>query len=111
LALAFLAIATGLYLFVRRSRRSQPGESSLDSVLSGRWLNMLLPGYAEAEAGQPLRAFLAVLLPIALLTLPLVDNLGYRQPILFAPGGALLLAFSVLFLVVYLGVRVLRLRT
>jgi hypothetical protein len=83
----------------------------LDRDGSGRWLNMLLPGYAEAEAGQPLRAFLAVLLPITLLTLPLVDKLGYRQPILFAPSGALLLAVSVLLLMVYLVGRGLRLRT
>jgi len=111
LALAFLAIATGLYLIVRRGRGSMPVAPSLDSDRSGRWPYMLLPGYAEAEAGQPLRAFLAVLLPIALLTLPLIDKLGYRQPILFAPSGALLLAVSVLLLVIYLGARVLRLRT
>lgn len=111
LALAFLAISSGLYLIVRRGRRSRPVASSLDRDGSGRWLIMLLPGYAEAEAGQPLRAFLAVLLPIALLTLPLVDKLGYRQPILFAPSGALLLAVSVLLLMVYLVGRGLRLRT
>ena len=111
LALAFLAIATGLYLIVRRGREGKPTTQSLDRDDSGRWLQFLLPGYAEAEAGRPLSAFLAVLLPIALLTLPLIDNLGYRQPILFAPGGALLLAFSVLMLTIYLGVRVWRLRT
>ena len=72
---------------------------------------MILRINAEAAAGQPLRAFLAVLLPTALLTLPLVDKLGYRQPILFAPSGALLLAVSILLLVLYLGVRILRLRT
>ena len=111
LALAFLAIATGLYLIVRRGRRGKPAVPSVDRDHGGHWLYMLVPGYAEAEAGQPLRAFLAVLLPIALLTLPLIDKLGYRQPILFAPGGPLLLAVSVLLLVLYLGGRALRLRT
>ena len=71
---------------------------------------MLLPGYAEAEAGQSLRAFLAVLVPVALVTLPLIDNLGYRQPILFAPGGTLLLTVSVVLLAIYFGVRLWRLR-
>ena len=84
--------------------------TSLDKERSGRWLYMLLPGYAEAEAGQPLRAFLAVLLPVALLTMPLVGKLGYRQPILFASSGTLLLVVSSFLLVIYLGARVWRWR-
>ncbi len=111
LALAFLAIAAGLYVIVQRGRKEKPAAPSLDRDQGGRWLQMLLPGYVEAEAGQPLRAFLAVLLPVALLTLPLIDKLGYRQPILFAPGGALLFAVSVLMLVVYLGARLFRFRS
>ena len=110
LAMAFLAIAAGLYLIVRRGRKNKPDLQFVDRDRSGRWLTMLLPGYAEAEAGQSLRAFLAVLAPVALVTLPLIDKLGYRQPILFAPGGTLLLAVSVVLLAIYFGVRLWRLR-
>ena len=110
LALAFLAIATGLYWIVRRGRGVRQTATSLDKERNGRWLYMLLPGYAEAEAGQPLRAFLAVLLPVALLTMPLVGKLGYRQPILFASSGTLLLVVSSFLLVIYLGARVWRWR-
>lgn len=110
LALAFLAIAAGLYLIVRRGRKNKPEMQFVDRGQSGRWLTMLLPGFAEAEAGQPLRAFLAVLVPVALVTLPLIDKLGYRQPILFAPGGTLLLTVSVILLATYFGARLWRLR-
>ena len=110
LALAFLAIATGLYWIVRRGRKNRPTGSSFDKNRSGRWIYMLLPGYAEAEAGQTLRAFLAVLLPVALLTIPLIGKLGYRQPILFAPDTTMLLLLSVVLLAIYLGARVWRLR-
>lgn len=111
LALVFLAISGGLYLIVRRGRKNKPAMPPLDGDPSGRWLYSLLPGYAEAEARQPLRAFLAVLLPIALMTLPLISKLGYRQPILFAPGGLVLLVVCVSLLAIYLGARFLRLRT
>ena len=111
LALVFLAIAGGLYLIVRRGRKNKPAMPPMDGDPGGRWLYRLLPGYAEAEARQPLRALLAVLLPIALMTLPLINKLGYRQPILFAPGGLVLLVVCVLLLAIYLGARFLRLRT
>jgi tetratricopeptide (TPR) repeat protein len=110
LALAFLAIAAGLYWIVRRSRMKKPPAVFLDRDLGGRWLQMLLPGFAEAEAGQPVRAFLAVLVPISLLTLPLIDKLGYRLPILFAPAGTMIFWISILSLAAYLGARILRLR-
>ena len=110
LALAFIAIAVGFHLIVRRRRRVKPKAPVLERVQRGRWLRMLLPGLAEAEAGQPLRALLAVLLPIALLTIPLIDRLGYRQPILFAPGGVGLVTVSACLLMAYLGARFVRLR-
>ena len=51
-----------------------------------RWLRALVPGLVSARRGRGGRAFLAVLLPAALLMLHLTRGLGYRTPMAFDTG-------------------------
>ena len=55
--------------------------SSLLPASSDRWAIALVPGLASARGGRGGRAFLAILLPVALLVAPRVRGLGYRLPL------------------------------
>ncbi len=46
-----------------------------------RWIRTLVPGLASTRDERGGRAFLAILLPVALLMLPLARGLGYRLPL------------------------------
>jgi tetratricopeptide (TPR) repeat protein len=50
------------------------------------WSRVLLPGLSSADAGEGAKAFLALLLPTALLMLPIFWRLGYRIPWEYDPG-------------------------
>jgi tetratricopeptide (TPR) repeat protein len=70
--------------------RSQLGYRSdaleIDSLLPeslDRWASALVPGLASSRDGRGGRAFLAILLPAALLIAPLVRGLGYRLPLAY----------------------------
>jgi hypothetical protein len=69
---------------------------------------ILVPGMAAAIDGQGVRAFAELLLPVALLTLPLVGVLGYRIPWGYAPGGLVVWAISGLGMLAYLSRRVIK---
>ena len=71
----------------------------------GRSLRVLLPGLASAEAGEGLRSFLAILLPVGLLMLPLFGVLGYRVPWGYDPGNLSSWIVAILGLLLYLGAR------
>ena len=47
----------------------------------------LIPGFTEAEMGYWIKAYVGLFIPIALVTLPLVEHLGFRIPWMFAAGG------------------------
>jgi tetratricopeptide (TPR) repeat protein len=73
-----------------------------------RWWSfprVLLPGLSSAAAGEGVRAFGALLLPIALATLPWLDRLGYRVPWGYDPGSAVCWIISLLGLALYLAAR------
>lgn len=47
----------------------------------------LIPGFTEAEMGYWVKAYVGLFVPLALVTLPLVEHLGYRIPWSFSAGG------------------------
>lgn len=100
--LAALVLAMTLHL-VRlqvgyRSRRLKPPGSG------PRLLRILVPGWTSALAGHGVSAFLALLLVVGALLLPLVRNLGYRAPLAWDAGLLLPTAVSLVLLVlIYLG--------
>jgi tetratricopeptide (TPR) repeat protein len=67
----------------RERRRPRSGEARI-----GRWRRALLPGVASASAGHGWRAYVALVLPVALATLPFSGVLGYRVPWGYEPGVA-----------------------
>jgi tetratricopeptide (TPR) repeat protein len=101
LVLALLAMALHM-------ARLPFGSSEVDPLRfrsNNRWRRALLPGAEAAEAGEGVRGFLAVLLPAALLMLPLFGSLGYRLPWGYDPGSSAPLIVAALGLLLYLTVR------
>ncbi len=87
LAIAFLVLAAGLYLIVRRSERKKFHPA--DQVApEGSWRSTVLVGFSEVENGRPLKGFALVLLLVVLFSLPLAAKLGYRIPWIYGPGGS-----------------------
>lgn len=86
LALAFLAIAAGLHLVIRRSQRAvfKPGDKLAPR---GSWRAALLVGFAEVENDRPLKGFLLILVLVMLVSLPWAAELGYRLSWIYGPGG------------------------
>lgn len=88
LALAFIIIAAGLHLVVRR--RSRVGFQPVWPIAPrGTWRRVLLPGLAEAESDRPLLALVVLFVLVVPASLALVGDLGYRLPLIYAPGGGL----------------------
>lgn len=63
--------------------------------------HVLMPGMSWAESGRGGRAFAALLLPIALVTLPLAGRLGYSIPWGFEPGDVLMWTITIVGLALY----------
>jgi len=70
-----------------------------------RWRRALVPGLSAAETGEGGRAFLALLVPVALLTMPLFERIGYRIPWGYDAGGSAAWILSISGLVLYLAGR------
>lgn len=105
LAVAFLVIAVGLHFVVRRGGGS--GYSPAEPMAPpGTWRGILLPGLSEAENDKPLWAWLAVLILVLLLSLPLVPRVGYRLTWIFSPGTTVAVFVSMIGLAVFFLVRV-----
>jgi hypothetical protein len=66
---------------------------------------VLLPGLSSAEAGDGVRACLALLAPVGLLMLPRFERLGYRIPWGYDAGNLAPWALAVTGLLLYLGAR------
>lgn len=105
-AVGLAVLAAALHLARRQRGYTEPPlDLRVGHGRRDRWLRLLLPGAAAAEAGEGVRSYLAVLVPTALLTLPFVDRLGYRQPWGYDPGGTLPWTIAVIGLLTYLGAR------
>jgi tetratricopeptide (TPR) repeat protein len=106
-ALGLLLVSVALHL--ARRPFGYP-ERPLDARSGGfeRWRRVLVPGFASSEVGEGGRAFLALLLPTALLMLPLFGTLGYRIPWRYDPGNFASWIVMILGLSLYLGARLRR---
>lgn len=78
-----ILVAVALH-FARRSERPEPSRSP---TAVGRWGRALLPGFRSAEQGEGFRSYLALLLPLGLLMLPVFKGIGYRTPWGYDPGN------------------------
>jgi len=102
LVLALLAVA------LQQARRPFGSSSESDPLRfhsNNRWRRILLPGAGAAESGEGAGGFFAVLLPVALIMLPLFGRLGYRLPWGYDPGSSMAWIVAILGLTLYLGVR------
>lgn len=99
--LALLAVALHL---ARRSFRDSDAEPYRYPP-RGRWWRALLPGAPSAEVGEGVKAFLALLLPAALLMLPMFGRIGYRIPWGYDPGNFAAWIVAILGLSLYAGLR------
>ncbi|HEX7182784.1 MAG TPA: tetratricopeptide repeat protein [Thermoanaerobaculia bacterium] len=101
-----LLLAVALHL-ARRSFRDSEAEPYRYQPRS-RWWRALLPGAPSAEVGEGGKAFLALLLPTALLMLPMFGRIGYRIPWGYDPGNFAAWIVAILGLSLYMGLRLRR---
>ena len=87
-AVLFVAVAMVLHLLVPAAKgtaRSDTGGAPLN-----RWMRTFLPGYVESEARRHRAALTALVVPCALIALPLAARSAFHLPWLFVPGTGLL---------------------
>lgn len=105
-AVLFVAIAMVLHLLI------PAGQSTTRPAGGGpspnRWARTFLPGYVEIEARRYGAAFLALLVPGALLSLPLVVRSSFRLPWLLVPSYQLSWWLALAGLVLWALIRFLR---
>src|SRR6202035_5778152 len=107
LALSLILLAVALHLGRRAFGYTEPPlELRFGTGALARWSRVLLPGVSSAEAGEGGRVFLALLVPAALLTVPLLPRLGYRIPWGYDPGDLAPWIVTSIGLLAYLGARV-----
>jgi tetratricopeptide (TPR) repeat protein len=105
-AVLFIGIAMVLHLLIPAGRGSARPENG--GAAPNRWLRTFLPGVVETMARQPRAALTALLVPSALLALPLVERSAFRLPWLFVPGIRLSWWVTLLGLVLWALIRFLR---
>lgn len=103
-SLSLILVAVALHL--ARRPFGYP-ERPLDARSGGfqRWRRALVPGFASAEVGEGGRCFLAILLPVVFLMIPLFGRVGYRIPWSYDPGNLVSWILAILGLSLYLGAR------
>lgn len=104
-ALSFVLVATVLHLARRPLGYAERGAEVFPEGAFDRWGRILLPGVASAEIGEGGKSFLALLIPTALLMLPLLGKLGVRIPWRYDPGTLLSWVVAILGLALYFVVR------
>ncbi|HVF62291.1 MAG TPA: tetratricopeptide repeat protein [Thermoanaerobaculia bacterium] len=110
-ALLLAVLVLGAAFGLRRVRGAVDEDDTPPAAAAGRaarWRRALLPGLAAAEAGAGWRAYGALLVPVALLLLPLAARIGYRVPWGHEPGVAAPWIVASAGLLVYLGARLRR---
>lgn len=106
LGLATAALALILALALERLLRSRETREPATAGSAARpRLLALVPGLEPVHEREGVAAFFSVLLPIALLLVPLAPQLGYRLPLGLASGYWLLSALALLALLVFLLIR------
>jgi tetratricopeptide (TPR) repeat protein len=108
LSLGLVLIALTLHLARRPFGYTERAVEVFPEGVFDRWGRILLPGVASAEIGEGGRSFFAILVPTALLMLPLLGRLGARIPWRYDPGNHLSWIVAILGLAIYFGVRLRR---
>ncbi|MFL6196156.1 MAG: tetratricopeptide repeat protein [Thermoanaerobaculia bacterium] len=104
LALSLMLIAVALHLARRPfGYTERPAEVFPEAF--DRWGRVLLPGVTSAEVGEGAKAFLALLVPTALLLLPRFGDLGVRIPWRYDPGNLLSVGVMIVGLLLLFGIR------
>lgn len=96
-----ILVAVALH-FALRSERPEP---TRERPGRGRWRRALLPGFRSAEQGEGLKSYLALLLPLGLLMLPVFKGIGYRTPWGYDPGNVTSWIVAALGLALWFGAR------
>jgi len=104
-ALSFILVATLLHLARRPLGYAERGAEVFPEGAFDRWGRILLPGVASAEIGEGGKSYFALLVPAALLMLPLFGRLGVAIPWRYDPGSSLSWVVAALGLLLYFGVR------
>lgn len=108
LSLSLVLVAVTLHLARRPFGYTERAAEVFPEGAFDRWGRILLPGVASAEIGEGGKSFFALLVPTALLMLPLIGRLGVRIPWRYDPGNLLSWILAVLGLLIYFGVRLRR---
>jgi tetratricopeptide (TPR) repeat protein len=108
LSLSLVLIALTLHVARRPFGYTERAAEVFPEGAFDRWGRILLPGVASAEIGEGVRSFLALLLPTALLMLPLLGRLGTTIPWRYDPGNLTSWILAVLGLAIYFSVRLRR---
>jgi tetratricopeptide (TPR) repeat protein len=104
-SLSLVLVAAALHLARRPFGYKERPAGIFSDGASDRWGRVLLPGVASAEVGEGAKAYLAILVPTALLMLPLFGTLGARIPWRYDPGNLTSWVLAILGLALYFGVR------
>ncbi|HEV2852819.1 MAG TPA: tetratricopeptide repeat protein [Thermoanaerobaculia bacterium] len=104
-SLSFVLVAVALHLARRPLGYAERSAEAFPEGAFDRWGRILLPGVASAEIGEGGKSFLALLVPTALLMLPLLGTLGVRIPWRYDPGQLVSWILAILGLAFYLGAR------
>jgi tetratricopeptide (TPR) repeat protein len=104
-SLSLILVAVALHLTRRPFGYTEGTGDVIREGAFDRWARVLLPGLASAEIGEGGRSFLAILLAVALLMLPLFGKIGARIPWRYDPGNFASWIVAILGLLLYLGLR------
>jgi tetratricopeptide (TPR) repeat protein len=100
-----LLFALAIHLARRPFGLSEKTPEPRRSRTRDRWRRILVPGLSSAEAGEGIKSYLSLLLPVAFLMLPLFRGLGYRIPWGYDPGHLTAWIVGILGILLYLGAR------
>ena len=105
--LATLLLAVTLHrVRLQMGYRSSLLETSENELAENPWVRAVVPGWGSAIQERGGRAFFGILLPMAFLLLPLLQGVGYREPLGYDPGHWLPTVTSLAFLSVWLLARI-----
>lgn len=100
------AIGVGFLLQLFRSRSGAwRGLQTEPVTWLGRAAQWSIPGFISAEAGDGGRAFVALLVPVTALVLPISGLLSYRMPWSFGPGPTLVWGSALVVLALFFAWR------
>jgi tetratricopeptide (TPR) repeat protein len=105
ISLSLVLVAAALHLARRPFGYKERSAAVFREGAFERWGRVLLPGVGSAEIGEGGKAYLALLVPTALLMLPLFGKLGLRVPWRYDPGNLLAWVIAAVGLSLYFAVR------